>query len=108
MSQPVPTIFGATTGAGSPGRRLRKEPMASKPRVALTLLAFVCILALAKPLFAEDRMIDGVPLPDDARIHATGPGGVQTAWAPWLGVWVGSWGGVLKHVLVIESVSADG
>jgi len=50
--------------------------------VALTLLAFVCIVALAKPLFAEDRMIDGVPLPDDARIDATDPGGLQTAWAP--------------------------
>ncbi len=50
-------------------------------------------------------MIDGVPLPEDARTAAIDQGGVHPAWA---GVWVGSWDGILKHVLVIESVSADG
>ena len=54
-----------------------------------------------------DRMVDGVPIPDDAKVvppSATMPGSQQR----FLGAWVGRWGGALKHILIVESVQPDG
>ena len=65
------------------------------------LLAF---LTLSQAASAGELVVDGVPLPSDATV-ATTPG---SAFQQWSGVWVGVWGGSLKHILLVESVSEDG
>src|SRR6516165_10511985 len=72
--------------------------------MTLTLMGF---LLVAGPLAAADRLVDGVPLPGDAKaatVVATDPAELRQ----WAGAWVGAWGGTLKHVLLVESVTADG
>jgi dienelactone hydrolase len=73
----------------------------------LSFLPLIAFMLVARPLIAADRVVDGVPLPEDARAAIaveTDPAEVRQ----WAGVWVGAWGGSLKHVLVVESVTADG
>jgi pimeloyl-ACP methyl ester carboxylesterase len=73
----------------------------------LTPLTLICFVLVAGPLSAADRLVDGVPLPEDATtatVAETDP----TELRQWAGAWVGAWGGMLKHVLLVESVSADG
>lgn len=77
------------------------------PREILPPLAFVAFLLIATPLLAADRDVDGVPLPEDAKVATvadTGPAELRQ----WAGVWVGAWGGSLKHVLLVESVAPNG
>jgi dienelactone hydrolase len=71
-------------------------------------LGFVALalLMLAAPAAADDRLVDGVPLPSDAAVAAAAP--VTAVQRQWSGVWVGAWGGVLKHILLVESVAEDG
>jgi dienelactone hydrolase len=54
-----------------------------------------------------DYLVDGVPLPPDAKVASImeSEPAVQRQWA---GVWVGAWGGTLKHILLVESVAEDG
>jgi dienelactone hydrolase len=71
-------------------------------------LAFVVLglLVLAPSVAAADRLVDGVPLPSDAAVATASPStAVQRQWS---GVWVGAWGGTLKHILLIEAVAEDG
>ncbi len=73
----------------------------------LTLLTLICFMLVARPLSAEDHLVDGVPLPGDAKaatVVETDP----TELRQWAGAWVGAWGGRLKHVLLVESVTTDG
>ena len=66
----------------------------------------LALLMLAVPAAADDRLVDGVPLPSDAHLATASPGtAVQRQWS---GVWVGAWGGTLKHILLVESVAEDG
>jgi hypothetical protein len=72
----------------------------------LTPLALIVFMAVARPLSAADRLVDGVPLPGDAKVATvveTDPAELRQ----WAGVWVGTWDGALKHVLLVESVTAD-
>jgi dienelactone hydrolase len=67
--------------------------------------------AIAWPLAARatpgpDRNIDGVPLPSD--VHVAPVPTSATALKRWSGVWVGSWNGSLKHILVVERIADDG
>jgi hypothetical protein len=76
-------------------------------RDTLTPLTFICFMLVAGPLSAADRVVDGVPLPEDAKsatLAETGPIELRQ----WAGDWVGAWGGKLKHILLVESVAADG
>ncbi|MHB8271947.1 alpha/beta hydrolase family protein [Bradyrhizobium sp.] len=66
----------------------------------------LALLALAAPAAADDRLVDGVPLPSDAH-PATAPPSTALQ-RQWSGVWVGAWGGTLKHILLIEAVAEDG
>ena len=68
-------------------------------------LVFFALLALPQPASADDLLVDGVPLPSDAAVAATTS---ARAFQQWSGVWVGAWGGTLKHILLVESVSEDG
>ena len=73
----------------------------------LTHLTLIAFLLVARPLSAADRLVDGVPLPGDAKVATvveTDPAELRQ----WAGVWVGAWDGTLKHVLLVESVTADG
>jgi dienelactone hydrolase len=68
-------------------------------------LVFFAFLMLSQPVNAADLLVDGVPLPSDAAVAAGTPGSAVQQWS---GVWVGAWGGSLKHILLVESVSEDG
>ena len=75
-------------------------------RATMSLLAVTALMLIARPLSAADRLVDGVPLPGDAivaTVAETEPAEIRQ----WAGVWVGAWGGMLKHVLLIESVGTD-
>jgi len=67
-------------------------------------ILLLALLTLSRPA-AADFVVDGVPLPSDASVAAATPGG---AFEPWKQAWVGLWGGSLKHILIVESVSNDG
>jgi dienelactone hydrolase len=68
-------------------------------------LALLAFLTLSRPVAAADLLVDGVPLPSDATVAAMAPG---SAFEQWSGVWVGVWLGSPKHILLVESVDADG
>jgi dienelactone hydrolase len=70
----------------------------------LALLAFI---ALSQPSAAMDHLVDGVPLPLDAKMASTAES-EPAAQRQWAGAWVGAWGGTLKHILLVESVADDG
>ena len=73
----------------------------------LTPLTLICFVLAAGPLSAADRLVDGVPLPEDAKA-ATVVETDLTELRQWAGAWVGAWGGMLKHILLVELVTADG
>ena len=57
----------------------------------LALLTLICFMLVAGPLLAADRLVDGVPLPEDAKtatVAETGPmnfdSGREPGSAPWL------------------------
>jgi hypothetical protein len=68
-------------------------------------LALLVFLTLSQPVAAADLLVDGVPLPSDATVAAMTPG---SAYEQWGGIWVGVWLGSPKHILLVESVDADG
>ena len=70
-------------------------------------LALIAFMLATKPLTAADSLADGVPLPGDAKV-ATVAEADPAELRQWAGVWVGAWGGTLKHILLVESVTADG
>src|SRR4029078_3901449 len=71
----------------------------------LRRVILLALLTLSQPASAADLVVDGVLLPADASVAASAPG---NAFPQWRGVWVGMWGGSLKHVLLVESVAEDG
>lgn len=66
---------------------------------------FLIVMTFSSPA-AADHLVDGVPLPSDVKIASVE--NADAANDKWLGVWVGAWGNMLKHILVVQSVSADG
>jgi dienelactone hydrolase len=66
----------------------------------------LALIMLARPAAADDRLVDGVPLPSDAALATVSPSSALQR--QWSGVWVGAWGGVLKHILLVEAVAGDG
>ena len=72
------------------------------------LLPFVVLglMLFSQPGHAADQLVDGVPLPSDAALDtASPPTALQRQWS---GVWIGAWGGTLKHILLVEAVAEDG
>jgi dienelactone hydrolase len=61
---------------------------------------------LSEPVGAADLLVDGVPLPSDATLATAPP--ITAAQRQWSGVWIGAWGGTLKHILLVEAVAEDG
>ncbi|MDQ8729450.1 serine aminopeptidase domain-containing protein [Bradyrhizobium sp. LHD-71] len=76
-------------------------------RYLLVLLTFASVTLTQHARAMDDLLIDGVPLPADASIAVpvASPTDIQQRWS---GVWVGAWGGSRKHILLVESVGADG
>jgi dienelactone hydrolase len=67
----------------------------------------ISVMLVAKSASVADLLVDGVLLPGDAKVAAAAAtDGADVR--QWVGVWVGAWGGTLKHVLLVESVTADG
>ncbi|HTF78245.1 MAG TPA: alpha/beta hydrolase [Bradyrhizobium sp.] len=64
------------------------------------------LMMLSEPVGAADRVVDGVPLPSDAILATASP--ITAVQRQWSGVWVGAWGGTLKHILLVEAVAEDG
>ena len=74
-------------------------------RLFILSVIISCIL-LTQTLVAQAGYLafDGVVLPKDTKPLVQPSAGHED----FHGVWVGAWGGTLKHVLIIESVAADG
>ena len=61
-----------------------------------------------EPVTASAELtVDGVPLPIDVLQSAAVPPNPPTDFNPGA-AWLGTWDGRLKHILVIESITADG
>jgi dienelactone hydrolase len=71
----------------------------------------ICSLVgvLTAPLTASavEVLADDVPIPADTRIVSAPPEAPEAA-KRLSGAWVGSWGGLLHHVLIVESVDSNG
>src|SRR4051812_39437257 len=92
----------------APGRRFRRRCVLERRSMFARQLAVIALAltTLAAPAVAGDRLVDEVPLPSDATLATTPP--VTAVQRQWSGVWVGAWGGTLKHILLVESVAEDG
>lgn len=75
-------------------------------RVNLPASVLLAFMVLTGSVAAADQLVDGVPLPSDAKVASTAQ--AQSPLQQWSGVWVGAWGGTLKHILLVESVAQDG
>lgn len=64
-------------------------------------------MTLSPEAAAEDHLVDGVPLPANSKID-TAADSQPALPRQWLDAWAGAWGGVLKHILLVESVAPDG
>ena len=74
------------------------------PFLRRTALAALILLASLQTGLAADVVVDGVPLPADVAV-APAETALQRQWA---GAWTGAWEGSLKHILVVETIAADG
>ena len=73
---------------------------------AVTAL-IVWLAAAVVPAHAQVRIIDNVPIPLDAKV--THPGyRVPPSSGPFPGVWTGTWGGQLDHILIVERIEPGG
>jgi dienelactone hydrolase len=70
-------------------------------------LPVIMVVLLLPGAALADRLIDGVPIPDDISI-APVSAATSDSGQGFLGAWVGRWGGSLKHILIVESVQHDG
>jgi dienelactone hydrolase len=76
-------------------------------RIGSCGLALAASLWMMTPANSADVLIDGVPIPDDVTI-APAPEGTSELSSRFLGAWAGAWDDRLKHILIVEQVSADG
>jgi dienelactone hydrolase len=69
------------------------------------LIGSVAVL-ISSDARAGERLIGGVPLPNDVAVQPM-PNGVSTSAGSFSGAWIGSWGGFLRHLLIVEAVHPD-
>ena len=60
----------------------------------------------APPAPAADLLVEDVPLPRN--VSVSNPQNVPENFKRLSGAWVGAWGGRLHHILIVESIMADG
>src|SRR6516164_2422300 len=58
------------------------------------------------PAPAADLLVEDVPLPSN--VSVSNPQNVPENFKRFSGAWVGAWGGRLHHILIVESIMADG
>ena len=71
------------------------------------IFCFFIVASIGASLAAvPDRLVDDVPIPADVRIEVArdAPEGLNR----FSGAWVGSWRGLLHHILIVENISASG
>ena len=61
----------------------------------------------ASAVAAMEILADDVPIPPDTRI-VSAPPETPEGTKRFLGAWIGAWGGLLHHVLIVESVDSNG
>jgi dienelactone hydrolase len=76
-------------------------------RLAKQLFVLAMVIHIAPSAAFADRLVDGVPIPDDAKVVPPSTA-VPESQQRFLGAWVGRWGGALKHILIVESLQPDG
>src|SRR6516225_12107431 len=76
-------------------------------RLAKQLFVLAMVIHIAPSAAFADRLVDGVPIPDDAKVVPPSTA-VPESQQRFLGAWVGRWGGLLKHILIVESLQPDG
>lgn len=73
---------------------------------ALLCVVLQAAIANVAAVAPADRLVGGVPIPGDVAVSpAADP---SRPGRDFLGAWVGSWGGSLRHVLVVESAEPNG
>lgn len=70
-------------------------------------LLLIMIVLLLPGAALADRLIDGVPIPDDVSIAPVSASAADSG-KGFVGAWVGRWDGYLKHILIVESLQPDG
>src|SRR5215467_2332439 len=58
------------------------------------------------PAPAADLLVEDVPLPRN--VNVSYPQNIPEDFKRFSGAWVGAWGGRLHHILIVESIMADG
>lgn len=78
-------------------------------REFMTMLggAAVSLPLAARAAEGADFVIDGVPLPADARVASVPQSGTDLQ-RRWNGAWTGAWNGEIKHILLVERIDEDG
>jgi dienelactone hydrolase len=76
-------------------------------RFTKRLFVLAMVIHIVPSAAFADRLVDGVPIPDDAKIVPPSTA-VPESQQRFLGAWVGRWGGGLKHILIVESLQPDG
>ena len=74
--------------------------------IAVYSFAVAVLLWLGQTVSGAELMIDGVPIPDDAHVSAAPKSASDQKRL--LGAWVGTWGGSLRHILIVEDIRAGG
>jgi dienelactone hydrolase len=72
----------------------------------LRICSLIGVLTAPYAAFAQDVLAGDVPIPADARVVSAPPDASEAA-TRFSGAWIGSWG-ALHHVLIVESVDANG
>ena len=76
-------------------------------RLSISSFAVAAFLWVAQAATAADLNVDGVPIPSDVKIAARSSAAPESH-KRFLGAWVGTWGGGLRHVLIVEDIRSDG
>src|ERR1700730_16361286 len=70
------------------------------------ICCFIVVALMGSPsTFAADMLVDDVPIPADVQVSI--PRNASETLSRFSGAWVGSWGGQLHHVLIVEDITAD-
>ena len=70
------------------------------------ICCFIVVALMGSPsTFAADMLIDDVPIPADVQVSI--PRNVSETLSRFSGAWVGSWGGQLHHILIVENIIAN-
>src|SRR6516225_5537413 len=78
-------------------------------RFAKLLFLLAMIIQIVPSAAFGDRLVDGVPIPDDAKV-VPASAAMPESQQRFLGAWVGRWGGGggLQHILVVENLQPHG